>query len=363
MNGVESVCADSNIYVAGSYYGSIDVDPGPGQSILNSNGYSSYIARLAPSGALLSSAPLTVNSTSNSSAGFFLVQIERNGKGDLIVCGWLQGTIDMDPGPGQSIFSVGTPTNNWWAGQGAVFGSYDSLLHFNWAYVLEPSGIWGGGWWGHGSVFRTTRYGDIYSAGAFSDTLDADPTQGTHLLIGPNSANNYNASIFVIKLSVCQPSNQPQLSVSASSETICIGNSTQLSATGASLYQWNAGLPPQAVVNITPTASGIYEVVGTDLSGCTNTVATFISVLTCTDLRDEHLIASIFPNPASDFITINFPDCSCITIVDATGKDVLEKRIVDGESIDISGLNAGCYAVRIQAGRSVCTKKFVKETP
>jgi hypothetical protein len=71
----------------------------------------------------------------------------------------------------------------------------------------------------------------------------------------------------------------PVVASSASSSVICAGQSTTLSATGASSYVWNPGNLSGASVSVTPSATTTYTVTGTNsLTGCTNTSTITITV-------------------------------------------------------------------------------------
>jgi PKD repeat protein len=69
----------------------------------------------------------------------------------------------------------------------------------------------------------------------------------------------------------------PNVSSTAANNSICVGNSTTLSATGASTYNWMPGNLTGASVTVSPTTTTTYTVTGTAANGCTNT-----SVLTVT---------------------------------------------------------------------------------
>lgn len=67
------------------------------------------------------------------------------------------------------------------------------------------------------------------------------------------------------------------VSVTNSNPTICIGNSTTLTATGADTYTWTGGVTNGATFS--PTVTNIYTVTGTStLTGCTNTVESTVTV-------------------------------------------------------------------------------------
>jgi gliding motility-associated-like protein len=70
--------------------------------------------------------------------------------------------------------------------------------------------------------------------------------------------------------------NNPQINA-GNALSICEGDSTTLTATGASTYAWNNGVVNgQAFV---PTVEGLYSVVGTDTLGCSNSDTLFLDLL------------------------------------------------------------------------------------
>ncbi len=72
--------------------------------------------------------------------------------------------------------------------------------------------------------------------------------------------------------------NTPQVAVTANSQTICAGQSVNLTATGADTYVWNNGATTNAI-SVSPMVSTNYNVVGTNAaSGCTATVSQMINV-------------------------------------------------------------------------------------
>lgn len=66
------------------------------------------------------------------------------------------------------------------------------------------------------------------------------------------------------------------------SDSICLGNSTQVTASGASTYTWSPGTGLSATTGATvtanPTASTNYTVIGTDGNGCKDTITVGIVV-------------------------------------------------------------------------------------
>ncbi len=69
----------------------------------------------------------------------------------------------------------------------------------------------------------------------------------------------------------------PTVIVSVSAGTICNGESTILTASGASTYVWNDG-NTENPRTVSPTTTTLFTATGTDSNGCTNTGATTITV-------------------------------------------------------------------------------------
>ena len=109
--------------------------------------------------------------------------------------------------------------------------------------------------------------------GGNTSSVSVSPTVTTsYSLVGTSSqgctGNTANATVTVYAL--------PVLSVSGST-FICIGQSTSLTATGASTYAWSSGATTSIAV-LTPTTSGSYTVIGTSINGCVSNKVTSITV-------------------------------------------------------------------------------------
>ncbi len=150
-----------NIYVTGSFYGDVDLDPDPyAVDTYTSVGLRDcYIASFDPSGNLLWSGAWGSAADDSSQA----VAVDYNGYS--CVTGYIRGTADLDPGPGDDTFIT---TND------AIFISR-----------FSPSGSYE---WGHGfgNAFSnrgdgcaTDNQGAVYFTGNYDGTVDFDPGPGT----------------------------------------------------------------------------------------------------------------------------------------------------------------------------------------
>ena len=111
-----------------------------------------------------------------------------------------------------------------------------------------------------GLVFVSTTTGEV--------DIDAS-TVGSYLI----TYTDTNAATATFNLSI---NALPTVSVSASASTICNGESTILTASGASTYTWSNG-QTGASITVSPTTTTTFTATGTS-SGCTGTGATTITV-------------------------------------------------------------------------------------
>ncbi len=71
---------------------------------------------------------------------------------------------------------------------------------------------------------------------------------------------------------------------------------------------------------------------------------------------------NIFPNPANDFVHINFPQSDCdfiITVLNIEGRKMLEEK--NNTNIDISALNSGLYFIQLSAENRIYSGVLEKE--
>lgn len=106
---------------------------------------------------------------------------------------------------------------------------------------------------------------------------------GTSISVSPTTTTTYEAVL--TDANNCEDSDVVEVSVNSlpnvnagQDESICIGESTVLSASGASTYTWDNGLGSGQTKNVSPTTTTIYEVTGTGSNGCQNTDEVEITV-------------------------------------------------------------------------------------
>ncbi len=137
-----------------------------------------------------------------------------------------------------------------------------TITCFNPTINLNGSGVSSYTWSGPGIVSGGNTSNPVVNAA------------GVYSLTGTSSGCISNTAT----VTVYQNTVAPTLSVSVSNNTICAGQSTTLSVSGADTYSWSTGSTSSGIV-MSPTASVNYSVIGTySATGCSGTASQSIIV-------------------------------------------------------------------------------------
>lgn len=155
-----------NVYTAGTYFGPMDADPGPGVYLLDANGWeAAYVTKFNASGQLQWARSFA--SVGSVSDGF---AVTADGSGNVFVSGYFSAVTDFDPGPG--IYNLDPNV----VGKTFVV-KLDSYGNFVWVKTFKDCYL--------GRV-QANEYGALY-IGLTSETpngsIDLDPGSGTDLYI------------------------------------------------------------------------------------------------------------------------------------------------------------------------------------
>ncbi len=75
----------------------------------------------------------------------------------------------------------------------------------------------------------------------------------------------------------------------------------------------------------------------------------------------ENIDFQIFPNPASDIITISGGDTGKLTVYSVSGKEIMQTDFKPGDEVNVSGLSAGIYVCKIQSNEDVTFQRIMKK--
>ncbi|NPA46738.1 MAG: BspA family leucine-rich repeat surface protein, partial [Chlorobi bacterium] len=166
-----------NLLVAGNFYGSSDIDPGPGTYTINSNGNEDiYLLKLDSDGNFIWAKTIGGIDTD------VVADIKIDYNGNILLTGFFEGLTDFDPGPG--VYQL------------TSHGGEDIFI-----LKLNPGGqlIWVKGIGGTdadgGNAIAPDPAGNILVTGFFKSAVDFDPGPGVYTL-----TSHGGADIFVLSL-------------------------------------------------------------------------------------------------------------------------------------------------------------------
>lgn len=106
-------------------------------------------------------------------------------------------------------------------------------------------------------------------------TVSATPTvMTTYTVTGTDANGCVNTSVRTVSVNAL-----PTINATASSTSICAGQTTTLTGSGGTTYTWNPGSITGNPIAVTPTTTTTYSVVGTGTNGCNGTTTRNISVI------------------------------------------------------------------------------------
>lgn len=162
----------------------------------------------------------------------------------------------------------------------------------------------------------------------------------------------------------------PTLLASSDRTLICTGENVILNVTGASTYQWISDTSPLvyqgASITISPIATSIYTITGTNANGCANKTTLTQMVVDCNGIGSVASLEGlkVYPNPTSGELTIETGSglSTLVQVIDISGRVLLTEHY-SGQTgrMDLNGLSNGIYHLKIQSGESVRMVKLIKQ--
>ncbi|MFM9986690.1 MAG: T9SS type A sorting domain-containing protein [Flavobacteriales bacterium] len=304
-----------NIVVRGTTRVSMDMDPGPGEFILESSGVSEvgYLAKYDNDGGFI----WAFNLTTNASTGIESDLMNTDGNGNILLGGLTYSYCDFDPGSEQAIISgediywylvkysadgelvwlknglgatphcavidnegnvytsgIATYTGDLDGGIG-VFNpgsgldnvdlycaKYNASGDFVWGFGLTGSEFVGGSWT---TDIEIDANNNLVVAGLYQGNLDVDPGEGVTAMTGMPSS--WPLFVATYGQGIC---GNTSMIISEAENLSCADYTGILAAeftTGLEPfnYQWSTG---ETTSSIEASQIGLYTVIGTDANGC-----------------------------------------------------------------------------------------------
>ena len=172
---------NGNVYTVGTFFGTVDFDPGAGTFNLSTSGSfmaATFIQKLDASGNF-------VWAKSTEGAGACLgydIAVDTNG--NVYTTGFFSGTVDFNPGGG--VFSLASSGTN---DRDIFVQKLDANGNFTWAKSVGGSND------DEARNISTDANGNVYITGVFHNTVDFDPSTGIF-----NLTSNGAIDVFILKL-------------------------------------------------------------------------------------------------------------------------------------------------------------------
>lgn len=140
-------------------------------------------------------------------------------------------------------------------------------------------------------------------------------------------------------------------------------NGTDLQSSFTDGNQWFMDGSPISGANnqdYSATESGSYTVVHTSTDGCVSEPSAPIDIDFSSVKEMGTFTFKYHPNPFSNELNLNSNGEAQVTVVDVTGKLILEKKIQDNTKIKTQNWNSGVYFMTVRSGDTVKTHKILK---
>lgn len=160
--------ASKNVYIAGNFHNSIDLDPGIGVSIVSSQFDNVFISKFSSSGNFIWGKQLGKNDNYT-----IIKSMSVDAKGNVYTTGYFTGKADFDPGPG--VFDLNSVAVNGHENNDVFISRLDANGNFKWAKQIGETNV------DIGSSIVADNFGNVYTTGYVTGAVDLDPGPGSFI--------------------------------------------------------------------------------------------------------------------------------------------------------------------------------------
>lgn len=224
----------------------------------------------------------------------------------------------------------------------------------------------------------------LYCAGSPASTLTASGATSYSWNTGGNTATIAVTPTSVVTYSVmgfdvngCTDSKlltigiapSPTVNATTSNPTICINNTATLTATGGLAYTWSNNTSTTNIAVVSPTATTVYTVTGSDFNGCTNSYTITQYVDPCAGVRVYNGVTVktvLYPNPNNGSFNVSISvlaEKTSLEVYNSLGQIVFEQPITTNlTTVNMSELSNGVYFAKIKSnGEIVDNIRIIKQ--
>jgi trimeric autotransporter adhesin len=197
----------------------------------------------------------------------------------------------------------------------------------------------------NGSSFTIVPSGANTYTFSSGSAIVSPTTTSNYTVIGSNTLGCNGSAITTVTVNAL-----PTVNAVTSTTLICVGQSANLTASGAATYSWNTSATT-SVIAVSPTVTTTYTVTGVGANGCSNVTTVIQNVSPCTGINNVAInpITSllIYPNPNTGVFTISLNTEATVAIYNAIGKLVYTKSLSNGvHTLELNHLTKGIYFVK-----------------
>ena len=186
------------------------------------------------------------------------------------------------------------------------------------------------------------------------------PTSSTNYSVTGTSSLGCNSVPAISSVTVLA---SPQLTVTSTSNVLCLGESATITASGASSYTWNSSIISPSI-SVTPTMIATYSLAGSNAAnGCSTFTYYTQSVDPCTGISINPAVGSIlvYPNPNNGLFEVsvstnNFSGIR-VEVFSMIGQKLASMPLDSNHTtIDLRSYDNGVYFVRVIKGTNVLSQ-------
>jgi hypothetical protein len=204
----------------------------------------------------------------------------------------------------------------------------------------------------------------------FSYSWTGGPTTASYV-VTQSAAGTATYSVNVTDQNGCSGTATKQIlflavpSLTAQNKSICVKESTTLTASGASNYTWSPGNSTSASTAASPSVTQAYTVTCTITNGCSSSTTATVTVFKCTSLSENQAgsgVLKIYPNPTAAELVVETGEEVEILLYDAAGREIIRRKLEAGtHTLDTVTLKAGIYFLKATGRNGSSVTKIIRQ--
>ncbi|MEO6328363.1 MAG: SBBP repeat-containing protein, partial [Ginsengibacter sp.] len=171
-----------NVYIAGNFHNTIDLDPGPGIVNVSSQFDNIFISKFNAAGSFLWGKHLGKNDSYTICKSLCV-----DTKGNVYSTGYFNGTADFDPGA--DAYNLTSTTTTGIENNNIFISKLDANGNFKWAKQIGENNV------DIGNSINADIFGNVYTTGYITGAVDLDPGDGVAI-----EGSKDLVTAFIIKL-------------------------------------------------------------------------------------------------------------------------------------------------------------------